>query len=290
MLLAPARAARPAGGRRRVGTDGGAAAGGRGQGAGPGWLERFGESLVDELALVRRVRALLVAGEMAEGGGGWPRRTTRWYRQRPRRARSRHETARPAGHLSTILDDLDAIRGRAAIGGRTGAGVIFWLVKDGMVLIRFAIGRSWSISTRAMRRSAIATSSVWRPSRTVCSPSMPKCTLTSSTRRAYAVRSRPLHRRHPHELCRRAGAGLGFLAALVPIVERHLKSGAWPRKVGARRPSPRQSSRRGTSPSTASGLRCFTSCRTAGLQARSCLHIDKEERPGDHGPRELQFS
>ena len=111
-------------------------AGGHSTAAGPGWLERFGQSLVYEFALVRRVRALFVAHEMPAGGAEWPKPD--------------YKLAWPAGlderdpdvgrpdlpiNLSTILGDLDAMRSAAR---QSGAELVlasfFWLVKDGMVL------------------------------------------------------------------------------------------------------------------------------------------------------------
>ncbi|HTG19569.1 MAG TPA: hypothetical protein VK681_05965, partial [Reyranella sp.] len=114
----------------------GAAAGGRGNAAGPGWLERFGQSLVDEFALVRRVRALFVAHEMPAGGAEWPKPDYKltWPAGLDERDPDVGRPDLPI-NLPTILGDLDAMRSAAQ---QSGAELVlasfFWLVKDGMVL------------------------------------------------------------------------------------------------------------------------------------------------------------
>jgi predicted secreted protein len=213
----------------------GAAGGGRANAAGPGWLERFGQSIVDEFALVRRVRALFVAHEMPAGGAEWPKPD--------------YKLAWPAGlderdpdvgrpdlpiNLSTILGDLDAMRSAAR---QSGAELVlasfFWLVKDGMVLdpvrhraILEYLNQGYApFRYRDLERMAAFENRVFA-----------KYARANNLDFIDVARDTPfdpdlfidaIHTTYAGERMR----GWVFFQLLVPIVERHLKSGAWPRQV-----------------------------------------------------------
>ena len=131
----------------------------------------------------------------------------------------------------------------------------FWLVKDGMVLDPVRHRAILEYSARATRRSAIATSSGWRL-REPHIRQAPRAHKLDFIDVAHLMPFDPdlyidaIHNSYAGERLR----AWVFLQALVPIVESHLKSGAWPRK-----PCPpktrRRRSRRERSPSTASDPR-----------------------------------
>jgi hypothetical protein len=209
--------------------------GGASSASGPGWLARFGQSLVDEFALMRRVRALFAAREVPAGGGEWPK--------------SGYELAWPAGvderdpdigrsdlpvNLSTILRDLDAMRSASE---QSGAELVlasfFWLVKDGMVLdpvrhraILEYINQGYApFRYRDIERLAIFQNRVFA-----------KYARAHKLDFIDVARLMPfdpdlfvdaIHNTYGGERLR----AWVFFQSLVPIVESHLKSGAWPRKV-----------------------------------------------------------
>jgi hypothetical protein len=203
--------------------------------AGPGWLERFGQSLAYEFALVRRVRALFVAREMPAGGGEWPKPD--------------YKLAWPAGlderdpdvgrpdlpiNLSTILGDLDAMRSAAQ---QSGAELVlasfFWLVKDGMVLdpvrhrgILEYLNQSYApFRYRDLERMAAFENRVFAKYARV--HKLDFIDVARNTPFDPDLFIDAIHTTYAGERMR----GWVFFQLLVPVVESHLKSGAWPRKV-----------------------------------------------------------
>jgi hypothetical protein len=215
--------------------NGGSTAGGGTAAAGPDWFARFGQSLVDEFALVRRVRALFVANEMPAGGGEWPKPD--------------YNLVWPAGvdehdpdvgrsdlpiHLSAILGDLDAMRSAA---DRSGAELVlasfFWLVKDGMVLdpirhrgILEYLNQGYEpFRYRDLERLAAFQNRVFAKYARV--HKLDFIDVARDTPFDPDLFVDAIHTTYAGERMR----AWVFFQLLVPIVERHLKSGAWPRKV-----------------------------------------------------------
>ena len=184
---------------------------------------------------MRRVRALFVAHEMPAGGAEWPKPD--------------YKLAWPAGlderdpdvgrpdlpiNLSTILGDLDAMRSAAR---QSGAELVlasfFWLVKDGMVLdpvrhraILEYLNQGYApFRYRDLERMAAFQNRVFA-----------KYARANNLDFIDVARDTPfdpdlfidaIHTTYAGERMR----GWVFFQLLVPIVERHLKSGAWPRQV-----------------------------------------------------------
>lgn len=97
-----------------------------------GWLN----DLQYESALVHRVQALLAAREIPDRGGEWPKPdyTLNWPAGVDERDPDISRTDLPV-NLSTILADLDSIREAGdAAGAEMVLASFIWLVRDGMVL------------------------------------------------------------------------------------------------------------------------------------------------------------
>ena len=210
--------------------------------------------LEHESALVRRVKALLAAGNPAEGGGEWSKTdyTLAWPKGVDERDPDIARSDLPV-HLSTILHDLDAIRAAGnAVGAELVLASFIWLVKDGMVLhpirhrsILEYLNQSYApFRYRDLERLAAFENRVFA-----------KYARAHDLAFIDVARLMPfdpdlfidaIHNSYAGERLR----AWVFLQGLVPIVERHLKSGAWPRKVEAAK-KPRRPSSRGPSPSPA---------------------------------------
>ena len=178
-------------------------------GASTGWLA----TLEGELALARRVQALLAAGNPAEGGGEWAK--TDYALVWPRGVDERNPDIARSDlpvHLSTILHDLDAIR---AAGNAAGAELVLasfiWLVKDGMVLhpirhrsILEYLNQSYApFRYRDLERLAAFESRVFAKYARVRRPRLHRRGASD------AVRSRPLYRRDSQQQRRRAPSRVG---------------------------------------------------------------------------------
>lgn len=208
-------------------------AGGETAEASGGWLA----SLESESALVRRVRALLAARKPTEGGGEWPKKdyTLVWPKRVDERDPDITRSDLPV-HLSTILHDLDAIR---AAGNAADAELVLasfvWLVKDGMVLdpirhrsILEYLNQGYApFRYRDLERLAAFENRVFA-----------KYARAHDLAFIDVARLMPfdpdlfidaIHNSYAGERLR----AWVFLQGLVPVVERHLQSGAWPRKVEA---------------------------------------------------------
>ena len=209
--------------------------GGGGRDSGPGWLAQLGQDLSGEFALVRRAQALFAGREMPAGGGEWPKRdyTLAWPAGLDERDPDIGRADLPV-NLSTILRDLDAMRSASE---QSGAELVlasfFWLVKDGMVLdpvrhraILEYINRGYApFRYRDMERLAAFQNRVFA-----------KYARAHKLDFIDVARLMPfdpdlfvdaIHNTYAGERLR----AWVFFQALVPIVERHLKSGAWPRTV-----------------------------------------------------------
>jgi hypothetical protein len=208
---------------------------GGGGGTGPGWLARFGQSLVDEFALVRRARALFVANEMPAGGGEWPKPDYKlvWPAGVDERDPDVGRSDLPV-NLSTILGDLDAMRSASE---QSGAELVlasfFWLVKDGMVLdpirhrgILEYLNQGYTpFRYRDLERLAAFQNRVFAKYARV--HKLDFIDVARYTPFDPDLFVDAIHTTYAGERMR----AWVFFQLLVPIVERHLKSGAWPRKT-----------------------------------------------------------
>ena len=206
-----------------------------GSASGPSWLAKLGQDLSGEFALVRRVQALFAGREMPAGGGEWPKPdyTLAWPAGLDERDPDIGRADLPV-NLSTILRDLDAMRSASE---QSGAELVlasfFWLVKDGMVLdpvrhraILEYINQGYApFHYRDIERLAAFQNRVFA-----------KYARTHKLDFIDVARLMPfdpdlfvdaIHNTYAGERLR----AWVFFQALVPIVESHLKSGAWPRKV-----------------------------------------------------------
>ena len=192
-----------------------------------------------EFALVRRVEALLAAREVPEGGGEWPKpdHALAW----PAGVDERDPDISSAGvraglpvNLSTILGDLDAIRSASEQAGAELVLASFvWLVKDGMVLnpirhrsILEYLNQGYApFRYRDMERLAAFQNRVFAK--------YAKAHALDFIDMARAMPFDPdlyvdaIHNTYPGERVR----AWVFFQQLLPIVESHLRSGAWPRKM-----------------------------------------------------------
>ena len=186
-------------------------------------------------ALVRRVKALL--GGLPEGGGEWSKKdyTLAWPKGVDERDPDITRADLPV-NLSTILRDLDAIRTSGdAVGAELVLASFIWLVKDGMVLnpirhrsILEYLNQGYApFRYRDLERLAAFENRVFA-----------KYARAHDLAFIDVARLMPfdpdlfvdaIHNSYAGERLR----AWVFLQGLVPIVERHLKNGAWPRKVEA---------------------------------------------------------
>jgi hypothetical protein len=201
--------------------------------AGATWLT----DLQYESALVRRVQALFSARSLPEGGGEWAKKdyALTWPKGLDQRDPDITRTDLPV-HLPTILRDLDTIRTEGdAVGAELVLASFFWLVKDGMQLdpirhrsILDHINQNYGpFYYRDMERLAAFQNRVFA-----------KYARAHDLGFIDVARLMPfdpdlfvdaIHNSYAGERLR----AWVFLQGLVPIVERHLKSGAWPKKVEA---------------------------------------------------------
>jgi hypothetical protein len=194
-----------------------------------------------EFALVRRVEALLTARDVPEGGGEWTGKDDYklvWPAGVDERDPDISATARrdlPI-NLPTILGDLDAIRSASEEAGAELVLASFvWLVKDGMKLnpirhrsILEYLNQGYApFRYRDLERLAAFENRVF-------------ARYAQAHKLAFidVARQMPfdpdlfidaIHNSYPGERLR----AWVFFQQLVPIVENHLKSGAWPKKVAA---------------------------------------------------------
>ena len=188
-------------------------------------------------ALVRRVMALFAAPSLTRGEGepakpdyklAWPKGLDE---QDPDIAR----TDLPI-NLSTILHDLDSIRTASeSVGAELTLASFYWLVKDGMVLdpIRHRaifdyLNQGYApFRYRDLERMAAFENRVFaKYARANKLDFIDVARLTPFDPDLFLD---AIHTTYAGERLR----AWVFLQGLVPIVERHLKSGAWPRKVEA---------------------------------------------------------
>ena len=188
-------------------------------------------------ALVRRVPAYLSARSLPGGGGEWAKKdyTLAWPKGLDPRDPDIGRTDLPV-HLTTILGDLDTIR---AAGNSVGAELVlasfFWLVKDGMQLdpirhrsILDHINQNYGpFHYRDVERLAAFQNRVFAKYARVHDLAFIDVARLMPFDPDLFVDA--IHNSYAGERLR----AWVFLQGLVPIVERHLKSGAWPQKVEA---------------------------------------------------------
>jgi hypothetical protein len=201
----------------------------------PGLLERIAQSS----ALGRRVLALRSARALPGGGGEAPRQRAAivWPKsvdERDPAIDTAQARAELPINLGTILDDLDSIRSATEQSGAEFVLASFiWLVKDGMVLdpirhrsildyLNQGYGR---FSYRDMERLAAFQNRVFAK--------YARLNKLAFIDVAHLMPFDPnlyidaIHNSYAGERLR----AWVFLQGLMPIVESHLKSGAWPRKL-----------------------------------------------------------
>jgi len=186
-------------------------------------------------ALLRRVRALLAARDVPQGGGEWPKPDYKlvWPSGVDERDPDIARADLPV-NLSTILGDLDTIRAASnAAGAELVLASFIWLVKDGMVLhpirhrsILEYLNQGYSpFRYRDLERLAAFENRVFA-----------KYARAHQLDFIDVARQMPLdpdlyvdaiHNDYAGERLR----AWVFFQGLVPIVERHLKNGDWPRKA-----------------------------------------------------------
>ena len=207
--------------------------------AGGSWLT----DLQYDSALVRRVHALFSARSLPEGGGEWAKKdyTLAWPTGLDPRDPDIGRTDLPV-NLATILGDLDTIR---AAGNSVGAELVlasfFWLVKDGMQLdpirhrsILDHINQNYGpFHYRDIERLAAFQNRVFAKYARVHDLAFIDVARLLPFDPDLFVDA--IHNSYAGERLR----AWVFLQGLVPVVERQLKSGAWPRKVeAAKTPAP----------------------------------------------------
>ena len=165
------------------------------------------------------------------------RRTTRWHG--PRASMSAIPTSRRADlpvHLTTILGDLDTIRAAGnAVGAELVLASFFWLVKDGMELdpirhrsILDYINQNYGpFHYRDVERLAAFQNRVFAKYARVHDLAFIDVARLMPFDPDLFVDA--IHNSYAGERLR----AWVFLQGLMPVVERHLKSGAWPKKVEA---------------------------------------------------------
>jgi hypothetical protein len=201
--------------------------------AGGSWLT----DLQHDSALVRRVQALFSARNLPEGGGEGTKKdyTLAWPKGLDPRDPDIGRTDLPV-HLTTILGDLDTIR---AAGNSVGAELVlasfFWLVKDGMELdpirhrsILDYINQNYgSFHYRDVEQLAAFQNRVFAKYARVHDLAFIDVARLLPFDPDLFVDA--IHNSYAGERLR----AWVFLQGLMPVVERHLKSGAWPKKVEA---------------------------------------------------------
>jgi len=189
------------------------------------------------------VRALFVAHEMPAGGGEWPKPDYKlvWPAGVDERDPDVGRSDLPI-HLPTILGDLDAMRSAAQ---QSGAELVlasfFWLVKDGMVLdpvrhraILEYLNQGYApFRYRDLERLAAFENRVFAKYARV--HKLDFIDVARHTPFDPDLFVDAIHTTYGGERLR----AWIFFQLLVPIVESHVKSGAWPRKaVPSSEPAP----------------------------------------------------
>ncbi|MBL6617623.1 MAG: hypothetical protein ISP49_02960 [Reyranella sp.] len=217
-------------------TDGGQA--GRGCNFGD-WLS----GLSRNSALVRRVEALFAAPSLTKGEGepAKPDYKLAWPQGLDEKDPDIARTDLPV-NLSTILHDLDSIRtASASVGAELALASFIWLVKDGMVLdpirhraILDYLNQGYApFRYRDLERMAAFENRAFAKYARVN-----KLDFIDVARRMPFDPDLYLDAIHNTYAGERLRAWV-FFQGLVPIIDRHLESGAWPRKVEASdRPAP----------------------------------------------------
>ena len=203
----------------------------------PGLLER----LIENSALGRRVQALMSARELPAGGAEPPKQRSRtvWPKsvdERDPAISSPQARAELPVNLGNILDDLDSIRSAVEqSGAELAMASYFWLVRDGMVVnpirhrgILNQLNQSYArFSYGDMERLAAFQNRVFA-----------KYARHNKLAFVDVARLMPfdpdlfidaIHNTFAGERLR----AWIFLQGLVPIVESHVQSGAWPRTLPA---------------------------------------------------------
>lgn len=207
--------------------------GGGTSGASSSWLS----DLENKSALARRVRALVTAREMSGAGGEWTKKdyTLAWPKGVDERDPDITRSDLPV-NLPTILRDLDSIRTASnAAGAELVLASFVWLVKDGMVLdpirhrsILEYLNQGYApFRYRDLERLAVFQNRVFA-----------KYAAAHHLAFIDVARQMPFDPDLYVDAIHGNYAGIRlrawvFLQGLVPIVEQHLKSGAWPKKVVA---------------------------------------------------------
>jgi hypothetical protein len=199
-----------------------------------GWWSWLGHRLGEEFALVRRVQALVAARDLPADGGEWPKADIQriWPAGLDERDPDIGRPDLPMT-LSTIVHDLDAIRGAAK---QSGAELVlasfFWLVKDGMMLdpirhrtiLEYLNGYA-PFRYRDMERMAAFQNRVF--AKYASAHKLAFIDIAKLTPFDPDLFVDGIHTTYAGERLR----AWIFFQQLLPIVESHLKSGAWPRQV-----------------------------------------------------------
>jgi len=199
-----------------------------------GWWVSLGHRLGEEFALVRRIEALVAARDLPADGGEWPKIDVQrvWPAGLDERDPNIGRPDLPIT-LSTVVHDLDTIRGAAE---QSGAELVlasfFWLVKDGMILdpirhrtiLEYLNGYA-PFRYRDMERMAAFQNRVFAKYASV--RKLAFIDIAKHTPFDPDLFVDGIHTTYAGERLR----AWIFFQQLLPIVESHLKSGAWPRQV-----------------------------------------------------------
>jgi hypothetical protein len=212
----------------------------------PGLLRHWVEELGDHFALARRLKTLLSANDgpqgTAEAGGEWPKPDYQiaWPKDLDPRNPDISRADLPV-NLPTILDDLEQVRATAEGDGAALAVASYkWLVKDGMVLdpvrhhaileylnVGYApfhyrdLERLAAFQNRVLAKYAAAHGLSFLDLAPLM-PSDPNLFVDAIHGTPEGVRLR----------------GWIMLQLLVPVIERHLADGSWPKKGFTPAPAP----------------------------------------------------
>lgn len=199
-----------------------------------GWFGRRLQDLSYDSALARRLQALLATREARSDGGEWrkPSYTLRWPAQLDEKEPDLSRKDLPV-HLSTIIADLDRIRATTeGLGAEMALASFKWLVADGMVLdperhrviIEYLNVGYTPFSYRDLERLAVFQNRVlelYAASRKIdfldiarLMPSDPDLFIDAIHGTQEGIRLR----------------GWIALQLLIPVIDRHLADGTWPRR------------------------------------------------------------
>ena len=199
-----------------------------------GWFARRLQDLAHDFALARRLQALLATGEARSDGGEWrkPSYALRWPAGLDEKAPDLSRRDLPV-HLSTIIADLDRIRATTVgLGAEMALASFKWLVADGMVLdperhrviIEYLNVGYAPFSYRDLERLAAFQNRVmelYAASRKIdfldiagLMPSDPDLFIDAIHGTQEGIKLR----------------GWIALQLLIPVIDRHLAGGTWPKK------------------------------------------------------------